>query len=90
MRGQTCRVCGCTDLDGCPEGCFWVEEDLCSECTPEALLLKLEDGIDTEILDRIEKVLDGRQQFMSRMALEIMTEDELADLLLEGELDRSA
>jgi hypothetical protein len=36
--GQTCRACGCTDLDcrqciketGKP--CFWVEEDLCSAC----------------------------------------------------------
>ncbi len=28
-----CRVCGCTDLHGCPEGCWWVEEDLCSSCT---------------------------------------------------------
>jgi len=32
-----CRVCGCTDLAGCPEGCWWVEDpqgagDLCSSC----------------------------------------------------------
>lgn len=27
-----CRVCGCTDLYGCPEGCWWVEPDLCSSC----------------------------------------------------------
>lgn len=30
--GQRCRACGCTDEDGCPEGCWWVEEDLCSSC----------------------------------------------------------
>ncbi|QQE80905.1 hypothetical protein [Alicyclobacillus sp. SO9] len=29
---RKCRVCGCTDLQGCPEGCWWVEEDLCSSC----------------------------------------------------------
>lgn len=29
---RTCRVCGCTDERACPEGCWWVEEDLCSEC----------------------------------------------------------
>ncbi len=29
---QKCRVCGCTDEHGCPEGCFWVAEDLCSAC----------------------------------------------------------
>jgi len=27
-----CRVCGCTDEHGCPEGCWWVEPDLCSSC----------------------------------------------------------
>lgn len=29
---QVCRVCGCTDLNGCSDGCYWVEEDLCSNC----------------------------------------------------------
>lgn len=29
---QTCRDCGCTDLEGCPGGCWWVEPDLCSSC----------------------------------------------------------
>lgn len=35
---QTCRVCGCTDLDcrKCVEAqgepCYWIEEDLCSRC----------------------------------------------------------
>lgn len=29
---RTCRVCGCTDAWGCPEGCYWVEDDLCSSC----------------------------------------------------------
>lgn len=27
-----CRKCGCTDNNACPDGCFWVEEDLCSAC----------------------------------------------------------
>lgn len=27
-----CRICGCTDDNACPGGCYWVEEDLCSEC----------------------------------------------------------
>jgi ferredoxin len=30
---RRCRVCGCTDLQACPGGCFWVEEDLCSQCS---------------------------------------------------------
>lgn len=29
---QACRVCGCTWYNACPGGCYWVENDLCSEC----------------------------------------------------------
>lgn len=34
---RACRVCGCTDAHGCANGCWWVELDLCSNCTPSAL-----------------------------------------------------
>lgn len=27
-----CRRCGCTETRACEDGCFWVEEDLCSQC----------------------------------------------------------
>ncbi len=30
--GPRCRVCGCTDNNACPGGCYWVEDDLCSKC----------------------------------------------------------
>jgi hypothetical protein len=35
----TCRVCGCTDIEACIGGCYWVtdpkgEGDLCSACLP--------------------------------------------------------
>ena len=30
--GPRCRVCGCTQDNACPEGCEWVEHDLCSAC----------------------------------------------------------
>lgn len=33
---QSCRRCGCTQECGCPEGCYWVEEDLCSSCQEAA------------------------------------------------------
>lgn len=33
---QACRVCGCTDDNPCPEGCSWVEPDLCSTCADKA------------------------------------------------------
>jgi ferredoxin len=32
---RACRVCGCTDDHACPVGCFWIEDDLCSECIPD-------------------------------------------------------
>jgi|GEM_PF-5158696 len=27
-----CVICGCTDDDGCPGGCHWVLDNLCSRC----------------------------------------------------------
>lgn len=27
-----CRVCGCTQDNACPGGCYWVAPDLCSAC----------------------------------------------------------
>lgn len=29
---RRCHVCGCTDDRACPDGCYWVEKDLCSRC----------------------------------------------------------
>lgn len=29
---RKCRVCGCDDFHACPDGCSWVEPDLCSTC----------------------------------------------------------
>jgi ParB family chromosome partitioning protein len=29
---RVCQVCGCTDADGCENGCYWVKPDLCSTC----------------------------------------------------------
>ena len=31
-ESQKCRICGCDDMHACEGGCYWVEEDLCSEC----------------------------------------------------------
>lgn len=33
----TCRICGCTDMQACPGGCWWVEPDLCSACAEASL-----------------------------------------------------
>lgn len=29
---RVCRVCGCTEGNACGDGCYWVEDDLCSSC----------------------------------------------------------
>lgn len=31
---NTCKHCGCTNLEGCSNGCFWVdaEKTVCSNC----------------------------------------------------------
>ena len=31
-KKQRCRICGCTQDNACEGGCYWVEEDLCSQC----------------------------------------------------------
>ena len=32
---RTCRGCGCTQYNACDGGCWWVEDDLCSECVTD-------------------------------------------------------
>ena len=32
LLGPVCRVCRCSQEDGCPEGCGWAEPDLCTAC----------------------------------------------------------
>ena len=27
-----CRICGCDDMHACPGGCWWMAEELCSQC----------------------------------------------------------
>jgi hypothetical protein len=40
MTERTCRKCGCTQNRECPDGCSWVEADLCSACVPTDLFPK--------------------------------------------------
>jgi hypothetical protein len=32
LLGPVCRVCLCSEDDGCAEGCGWAEADLCTSC----------------------------------------------------------
>jgi hypothetical protein len=33
---QSCKVCGCTTDFACPQGCYWIEENLCSTCAHQS------------------------------------------------------
>ncbi|HUT25358.1 MAG TPA: hypothetical protein VM492_13520 [Sumerlaeia bacterium] len=48
---DVCRVCGCTDLNGCPGGCSWIvragAESLCTACIDHATEEEL-DAFDAE------------------------------------------
>ena len=35
-----CRVCGCTENNACPGGCWWAEDDLCSACAEKQKRVK--------------------------------------------------
>ena len=41
---QQCRVCGCTWNHACEGGCYWVEEDLCSQCADKTVPVMREVG----------------------------------------------
>lgn len=45
---RQCRKCGCTDNNACIDAygnpCFWVEQDLCSECAGDDYELLVECG----------------------------------------------
>lgn len=45
LREPACRVCGCTESRACPDGCYWVEEDLCSECLDLCEMLLADFGV---------------------------------------------
>lgn len=34
--GRACKVCGRILHHPCPDGCYWVEADLCSSCAEKA------------------------------------------------------
>jgi hypothetical protein len=40
LGGEACRVCGCTQHAACAGGCFWVEPELCSSCTPDEAIAR--------------------------------------------------
>jgi hypothetical protein len=42
---RACRVCGCTQDNGCEGGCSWIEWDICDMCQgKEEMSLKLAEG----------------------------------------------
>ncbi|MFH2116748.1 MAG: hypothetical protein ABII85_01750 [Bacillota bacterium] len=66
-----CKVCGCSQERACPSGCYWVTDDLCSNCvysiytceaivTPKGAYSPI-DGTDDYLADEItsEDIADG-------------------------------
>ena len=51
---RKCRVCGCTDDRACEGGCYWVEEDLCSQCAAD--------------VDEVDVFLDPRRRIKALIA----------------------
>jgi hypothetical protein len=47
LDDRVCRECGCCDVIACPDGCWWVQADLCSACAaelaPRAHTVKVDD-----------------------------------------------
>lgn len=62
---QTCRECGCTQFNACPNGCWWVEEDLCSDCTEISHY-----PLENEVYSRVSK-LEYRTYYHSDNAEEM-------------------
>jgi len=54
---QTCRVCGCTNNYGCGEGCYWIEDNLCSACVGNSLeVLKETVCIESKLRDEADDI----------------------------------
>ena len=43
LESGRCMVCGCTDMRGCPTGCWWADayHTLCSRCARNMAVLAL-------------------------------------------------
>lgn len=37
VKIRKCQVCGCSQMNGCFEGCSWAEKHLCSKCAERKL-----------------------------------------------------
>lgn len=63
-----CQVCGCTDMHACQGGCYWIAENLCSNCgviIPKPLMEQLidklhQDGVNSKkvVADIMQNILD--------------------------------
>lgn len=80
-----CRVCGCTDENGCPEGCYWIEADLCSQCAPDhETALSIPTDL-VEVMFYLDKEFGGwrlwqPEQIQSGVAIEYKPENSLIEL----------
>lgn len=54
---RKCRICGCTQYNACDGGCYWITDDLCSQCMQSTNSYSVVIAIDTES-ERYVKLID--------------------------------
>lgn len=76
MNDRKCRVCGCTELDGCMDRtgfpCSWVADDLCSACLPAEAWAQVMPDEAIELAQQLGSAIEDWQQSMRQE----LTEDQ--------------
>lgn len=50
-----CSICGCTENHACDVGCYWVKDNLCSQCaSPEQLMIPLLEDFCIKVRMRVD------------------------------------
>lgn len=58
-----CRDCGCTDIQACPGGCYWVSDNQCSACAQKQATI--------DRLKRLAKLIKKEQGIQHAKALDV-------------------
>ncbi|MBI9010000.1 MAG: hypothetical protein JEZ05_08205 [Tenericutes bacterium] len=69
-----CVVCHCTDLNACQGGCYWIAEDLCSNCgviLSKTYVQELIDLLKTSGINSKEKVIIELQRLFEEVTHEM-------------------
>jgi len=76
-----CKVCGCSQDRSCPGGCYWVTDDLCSNCVYSIFTCK---GIVAEepelVNETIIHPIDGTEEYLA----DEITSEEICEGFIYG------